>query len=101
VISGHKGVSWSLHPILRSVALERILVSGGERWTEPVAVKLPAPLHDKVIRDARVFTGLDDGGRWPRSPSSCMRTTRLASGGCLSRCGMQGSAKLARSDCPR
>ena len=41
---------------------ERILVSGGERWTEPVAVKFPAPLHDKVIRDARVLTGLDDGG---------------------------------------
>lgn len=51
-----------MHPIMRSVALERILVSGGERWTEPVAVKLPAPLHDKVIRDARVLTGLDDGG---------------------------------------
>jgi Bacterial archaeo-eukaryotic release factor family 10 len=41
---------------------ERILVSGGERWTEPVAVKFPAPFHDKVIRDARVLTGLDDGG---------------------------------------
>ena len=40
---------------------ERILVSGGERWTEPVAAKFPAPLHDKVIRDARVLTGLDDG----------------------------------------
>jgi hypothetical protein len=41
---------------------ERILVSGGERWTEPVAGKLPEPLHQKVIRDTRVLTGLDEGG---------------------------------------
>lgn len=40
---------------------ERILVSGGERWTEPVAAKLPEPLHEKVIRDTRVLTGLDEG----------------------------------------
>jgi hypothetical protein len=39
---------------------ERILVSGGERWTEPVAAKLPGPLQNKAIRDARVLAGLDE-----------------------------------------
>jgi Bacterial archaeo-eukaryotic release factor family 10 len=40
---------------------ERILVSGGERWTELVAAKLPGPLHEKAILDTRVLAGLDDG----------------------------------------
>lgn len=40
---------------------ERILVSGGERWTEPVATKLPEPLHEKAILDTRMLAGLDDG----------------------------------------
>lgn len=39
---------------------ERILVSGGERWTQPVAEKLPDSLQDRVIQDVRVLTGLDD-----------------------------------------
>jgi hypothetical protein len=39
---------------------ERILVSGGERWTEPTAARLPQSLHDKVFRDPRVLNGLDD-----------------------------------------
>jgi release factor family 10 len=39
---------------------ERILVSGGDRWTEVLAGKLPEPLQDMVIRDQRVLAGLDD-----------------------------------------
>jgi hypothetical protein len=38
----------------------RILVSGGERWTEPVAAGFPGHLRDTVIRDPRVLGGLDD-----------------------------------------
>ncbi|GIH70632.1 MSMEG_1130 family ribosome hibernation factor [Sphaerimonospora thailandensis] len=41
---------------------ERILVSGGERWTEPVAARLPETLRGRVIQDVRVLTGLDDEG---------------------------------------
>lgn len=40
----------------------RILVSGGERWTEPVAAGFPDRLGDMVIRDPRVLAGLDDAG---------------------------------------
>lgn len=39
---------------------ERILVSGGDRWTEVLAGKLPEPLPDLVIRDTRVLAGLHD-----------------------------------------
>ncbi|HEX5540032.1 MAG TPA: hypothetical protein VFX60_00460 [Micromonospora sp.] len=39
---------------------ERILVSGGDRWTEPLAGNLPESLQDLVIRDPRVLAGLDD-----------------------------------------
>jgi peptide subunit release factor 1 (eRF1) len=39
---------------------ERILVSGGERWTEPTIHRLPRSLRDKVFSDARVLSGLDD-----------------------------------------
>ncbi|MEO6795211.1 MAG: hypothetical protein ABI253_05520 [Mycobacterium sp.] len=39
---------------------ERILVSGGDRWTEPTVAGLPQPLRDKVFADARVLTGFDD-----------------------------------------
>lgn len=38
---------------------ERLLVSGGDRWTEPLASRLPAPLAATVVQDARVLTGLD------------------------------------------
>ncbi|WP_055483271.1 VLRF1 family aeRF1-type release factor [Sphaerimonospora mesophila] len=41
---------------------ERILVSGGDRWTQPVAAKLPEALQDRVIQDLRVLTGMDDEG---------------------------------------
>lgn len=41
---------------------ERLLVSGGERWTQPVAAKLPEAIQDRVIQDLRVLTGLDDEG---------------------------------------
>jgi hypothetical protein len=41
---------------------ERILVSGGDRWTEVFAGKLPEPLRDRVIRDTRVLAGLDGAG---------------------------------------
>ncbi|HEX7321726.1 MAG TPA: hypothetical protein VF299_02155 [Mycobacterium sp.] len=39
---------------------ERILVSGGEQWTEATVTKLPQILHDKISVDARVLNGLDD-----------------------------------------
>ena len=39
---------------------ERILVSGGKRWTEPTVARLPQALRDKVFADARVLNGLDD-----------------------------------------
>jgi hypothetical protein len=41
---------------------ERILVSGGARWTEPTAAGFPQALGDKVFRDTRVLSGLDDAG---------------------------------------
>jgi Bacterial archaeo-eukaryotic release factor family 10 len=40
---------------------ERILVSGGEQWTEPITAKLPDPLQENAIRDTRVLAGLDHG----------------------------------------
>lgn len=39
---------------------ERILISGGQRWTEPTAASFPQALRDKVFADARVLNGLDD-----------------------------------------
>jgi hypothetical protein len=39
---------------------ERILISGGERWTEPLARSLPETLDDLLIRDARVLTGFSE-----------------------------------------
>ncbi|MGH3559731.1 MAG: hypothetical protein ACRDTK_19920 [Mycobacterium sp.] len=39
---------------------ERILISGGERWTEPTVASFPQALRDKVFADARVLNGLDD-----------------------------------------
>jgi hypothetical protein len=39
---------------------ERILVSGGQRWTEPTIARLPHALRDKAFADTRVLNGLDD-----------------------------------------
>jgi Bacterial archaeo-eukaryotic release factor family 10 len=39
---------------------ERILVSGGEHWTEQTVTRFPQPLRDKVFGDSRVLNGLDD-----------------------------------------
>ncbi|HTM85817.1 MAG TPA: hypothetical protein VL179_13115, partial [Mycobacterium sp.] len=39
---------------------ERILVSGGDRWTEPTVAGFPQSLRDKVFADSRVLTGFDD-----------------------------------------
>lgn len=39
---------------------ERILVSGGERWTEPLVARFPRALRDKVFADARIFNGRND-----------------------------------------
>lgn len=39
---------------------QRLLVSGGERWTEPTISRLSQALRDKVISDPRVLSGLDD-----------------------------------------
>ncbi|MGC5053249.1 VLRF1 family aeRF1-type release factor [Micromonospora sp. DT48] len=41
---------------------ERILVSGGDRWTDVLTAKLPASLQEPVIQDTRVLAGLDDAG---------------------------------------
>lgn len=41
---------------------ERILISGGERWTEPTAARFSQALRDKVFVDTRVLNGLDDAG---------------------------------------
>ncbi|BBX24193.1 hypothetical protein MTER_36040 [Mycolicibacter terrae] len=38
---------------------ERILVSGGDRWTEPAVTKFPQVLRDRVFADTRVLSGLD------------------------------------------
>ncbi|WP_353509595.1 hypothetical protein [Intrasporangium sp.] len=40
---------------------ERILVSGGDRWTGPMIERFPQALRDKVFGDNRVLTGRDDG----------------------------------------
>ncbi|MGH3541175.1 MAG: hypothetical protein ACRDT5_08940 [Mycobacterium sp.] len=39
---------------------ERILISGGERWTEPTVARFPQALRDKVFADARALNGLND-----------------------------------------
>lgn len=39
---------------------ERILVSGGTQWTEPVAERFPQTLRGMVYSDARALSGLDD-----------------------------------------
>jgi peptide subunit release factor 1 (eRF1) len=39
---------------------ERILVSGGERWTEAMIAKLPQALRHRIIADHRLLMGLDD-----------------------------------------
>lgn len=39
---------------------ERILVSGGERWTEPTVARFPNALREKVFAEARLLNGLND-----------------------------------------
>jgi stalled ribosome rescue protein Dom34 len=39
---------------------ERILVSGGDRWTELTVAMFPQALRDRVSVDARVLNGLED-----------------------------------------
>lgn len=39
---------------------ERILISGGEHWTEATVARFPQELRNKVHADARVLSGLDD-----------------------------------------
>jgi hypothetical protein len=39
---------------------ERILVSGGERWTDPTVLSFPVAVRDKVIADDRILNGLSD-----------------------------------------
>ncbi len=39
---------------------ERILVSGGERWTEPAVARFPRALRAKVFADTRIFNGHND-----------------------------------------
>lgn len=46
--------------LARDRGWERILVSGGERWTEPTVAGFPEALRSKVYADARVLAGLND-----------------------------------------
>ncbi|WP_234783565.1 hypothetical protein [Mycolicibacterium celeriflavum] len=39
---------------------ERILVSGGERWTDPTIASFPQTVRGKVIADDRILNGLSD-----------------------------------------
>lgn len=39
---------------------ERILISGGEYWTEQVIARFPEPLREAVFGDSRILSGLDD-----------------------------------------
>lgn len=39
---------------------ERILVSGGERWTEPTIERFPQEFREKVFGDTRALSALDD-----------------------------------------
>lgn len=39
---------------------ERILVSGGQRWTDPTVLSFPAAVRDTVIADDRILNGLTD-----------------------------------------
>ncbi|WP_241566787.1 MSMEG_1130 family ribosome hibernation factor [Mycolicibacterium elephantis] len=39
---------------------QRILVSGGDTWTEAAVSRFPATLRDKVLADSRVLSGVDD-----------------------------------------
>ncbi|HEU4361019.1 MAG TPA: hypothetical protein VFR27_05855 [Mycobacterium sp.] len=39
---------------------ERILISGGEHWTEATVAKFPPGLRNKLYADTRVLSGLDD-----------------------------------------
>ena len=39
---------------------EPILVSGGERWTDPTVLSFPQAVRDKVIADDRILNGLTD-----------------------------------------
>lgn len=41
---------------------ERILLSGGERWTEEAIARFPAEMREMVSGDSRVLGGLDDAG---------------------------------------
>jgi len=38
---------------------ERILVSGGDRWSEPTVAKFPQALRDRIFIDSRILSGLD------------------------------------------
>lgn len=39
---------------------DRILVSGGQRWTDPTVSSFPPAVRDKVIADDRILNGLND-----------------------------------------
>jgi hypothetical protein len=39
---------------------ERILVSGGQRWTDPTVLSFPAAVRHTVIADDRILNGLND-----------------------------------------
>ncbi|MFG1930880.1 hypothetical protein ACGFK1_09520 [Mycobacterium sp. NPDC048908] len=57
--------SWTRSAHVRSevaekLGWERILVSGGERWTEPVISRFPQALRDNTIADARFLSAVDD-----------------------------------------
>ncbi|MGV0778783.1 MSMEG_1130 family ribosome hibernation factor [Mycolicibacterium elephantis] len=39
---------------------QRILVSGGDTWTEAAVSRFPQPVRDRVLADSRVLSGVDD-----------------------------------------
>jgi stalled ribosome rescue protein Dom34 len=53
-------VSMRAAELAEKLGWERILVSGGERWTEPLISRFPQTLRDKVVADPRFLHSLDD-----------------------------------------
>ena len=80
---------------------ERILVSGGERWTEPTIARFPQALRDKVFADPRVLSGLDDA-RWRRpSPKGSRQHNDREKQLLGRRCATPPGRESRRWGCPR
>lgn len=53
-------VSMRAAELAEKLGWERILVSGGERWTEALISRFPQSLRDKVVADPRFLHSLED-----------------------------------------